>query len=222
MRPGPGRPGRGVVTGPGQATVPVRVPLRRLCECSRSRPAGRGRLTDTAAWTVSAAVDPLGHRPEVGVCEQPGGLAGSLAGEQGSRGTPRIFPASRRPARPWLPRMTGHPCGESPARPGGPRRPARTGGSGQTGRRGRASQWTRIRRLEPGCPRASQVLGPGTDRVPGTDQPYNVDHREDQQPDRDDEQKPEAGIGHQACLSSAGEGPYTGESVARRVLVTGG
>jgi hypothetical protein len=153
------------------------------------------------------------------------GLGGCTSVQHGarlSRGTPRTFPAPRRPAQPRPPGMTGHPCREGPARPGGPRRPARTGGSGPPGRRGRASGWTRIRRLGPGCPRAPRAFPPGPGRVPGTDQPYNVDHGECQHHRRGDEQNPEAEIGHQACLPSAGDGPYTGESVARHVLVTGG
>lgn len=151
-----------------------------------------------------------------------GGCTSVQHGARLSRGTPRTFPALRRPAQPRPPGMTGHPCKESPARPSGPRRPARTGGSGPPGRRGRASGWTRIRRLGPGCPRAPRAFRPGPGRVPGTDQPYNVDHGEYQHHRRGDEQNPEAEIGHQACLPSAGDGPYTGESVARHVLVTGG
>jgi hypothetical protein len=54
------------------------------------------------------------------------------------------------------------------------------------------------------------------------DQPYNIDHGKYQHYRRGDEQHPETEIGHQACLPSAGDGPYTGESVARHVLVTGG
>lgn len=123
------------------------------------------------------------------------------------------FPCTRRPAQPRPPGMTGHPCRESPARPNGPRRPARTGGSGPPGRRGRAGGWTRIRRLGPGCPRAPRAFRPGPGRVPGTDQPYNVDHGEYQHHRRGDEQNPEAEIGHQACLPSAGNGPYTGEAL---------
>lgn len=134
----------------------------------------------------------------------------------------RTFPAPRRPAQPRPPGMTSHPCRESPARPSGPRRPARTGGSRPPGHRGRASGWTRIRRLGPGCPRAPRAFRPGPGPVPGTDQPYNIDNGEYQHHHRGDEQNPEAEIGHQACLPSAGDGLYTGESVARHVLVTGG
>jgi len=97
-----------------------------------------------------------------------------------------------------------------------------SGGSGPPGRRGRASGWTRIRRLGPGCPRVPRAFRPGPGRVPGTDQPYNIDHGAYQHYRRGDEQHPETEIGHQACLPSAGDGPYTGESVARHVLVTGG
>lgn len=44
------------MTGPGQATVSARVPLRRLRVGSRSRPAGRGRLADISAWAVLGAI----------------------------------------------------------------------------------------------------------------------------------------------------------------------
>jgi hypothetical protein len=44
------------VTGPGQAAVPARVPLRRLREASRPRRTRRGLLMDLVPWTVPAAV----------------------------------------------------------------------------------------------------------------------------------------------------------------------
>jgi hypothetical protein len=44
------------VTGPGQAAVPARVPLRRLREGSRSGLAGRARLVDISAWAAPAAI----------------------------------------------------------------------------------------------------------------------------------------------------------------------
>jgi uncharacterized protein DUF6297 len=44
------------VTGPGQAAVPARGPLRRLREGSRPRRGRRGLLVDAIPWTVPAAV----------------------------------------------------------------------------------------------------------------------------------------------------------------------
>ncbi|HEY2268448.1 MAG TPA: DUF6297 family protein [Streptosporangiaceae bacterium] len=44
------------MTGPGQATVPARVPLRRLRKSSRSGLAGRARLVDISAWAAPTAV----------------------------------------------------------------------------------------------------------------------------------------------------------------------
>jgi hypothetical protein len=43
------------VTGPGQAAVPARVPLRRLREGSRPRRTRRGLLMDIVPWAVPAA-----------------------------------------------------------------------------------------------------------------------------------------------------------------------
>jgi Family of unknown function (DUF6297) len=43
------------VTGPGQAAVPARVPLRRLREGSRPRRTRRGLLIDLVPWAVPAA-----------------------------------------------------------------------------------------------------------------------------------------------------------------------
>jgi hypothetical protein len=43
------------VTGPGQAAVPARVPLRRLREGSRPRRTGRGLLIDIVPWAIPAA-----------------------------------------------------------------------------------------------------------------------------------------------------------------------
>ena len=44
------------MTGPGQATVPARVPLRRLRKSSRPRRTRRGLLMDISAWAAPTAV----------------------------------------------------------------------------------------------------------------------------------------------------------------------